>query len=109
MTEQHLDLSNLREALDGDKELEQELFEEFQQSSRELLVELEGLCDGGNEEWRKAAHALKGISVNLGAFQLGEIAKDAQDKFESGSDEKQGLCQALSTELGTVLDCLETA
>ncbi|MGB0720421.1 MAG: Hpt domain-containing protein [Bdellovibrionales bacterium] len=103
-----VDLTNLREAIDGDKELEQELFDEFISSSKVLIIALEQHCAGNsdNEAWRKAAHALKGISVNLGADHLGTLSKDAQEGFEAASPEKNTWLSQIKAEHEKVLQFL---
>jgi HPt (histidine-containing phosphotransfer) domain-containing protein len=108
MTELVVDLSNLREATDGDRELEQELFEEYITSSQELVSELDDLLaqSGDNESWRKAAHALKGISANLGANRLAEISKHAQDSHEDDNSVKHDLLSQIREEHKKVIDFL---
>jgi len=85
----HLNLENLREITGGDKEIELELFEEYKTSSENLLDILQGCIHGDNEKWRETAHALKGISVLLGAEYLGSLAKTAQEQNDAASDQKQ--------------------
>lgn len=85
----HLNLENLREITGGDKEIEFELFEEYKSSSKDLLDVLKACINNDNEKWREAAHALKGISVLLGAEYLGSLAKTAQEQKEAAADQKQ--------------------
>ena len=100
-----VDLTNLRNAIDNDHELEQELFQEYVESSSALINDLRaGLASpAGNEDWRKAAHALKGISLNLGASALGELAMAAQDAFEAAETEKSKMLSDISEEHARVL------
>jgi len=107
VTELCVDLSNLRELTDGDKELEAELFEEFIESSQKLLATLEN--SDSPTEWSKAAHALKGISANLGAMTLSEIARTAQEKDGALSSEKLQLLNALKHENAKVIQFLRDA
>lgn len=103
-----VDLSNLREMTDGDTELEAELFQEFITSSQELLEELKSqyTTHGDNETWQKTAHALKGISINLGAMPLGDLAKDAQENYDHSYDYKHSLFQKIEAAHKDVLNFL---
>lgn len=105
MTDTCVDLSNLRELTDGDKELEEELFQEFITGADEIIESLSTTND--NEEWRQAAHALKGISLNLGAARLSELSSSAQGNFEQGRDEKNIIIENIKAEYAKVVDCLK--
>lgn len=105
-----VDLTNLRGMTDGDKEVEALLFEEFYASSEACIQVLENsIHGGGNEDWRKAAHALKGTSVNLGAMRLGELCKYAQEGFGAGVSEKNMMLAAIIAEYANVKTYLEAA
>lgn len=105
---QRVDLSNLREAIGNDKALEKELFDEFIVSSKELLEDLREHCRGAsdNETWRKSAHALKGISYNLGAVPMAELCKRGQENFESSVEEKLQLFEKIQSEHSHILQYL---
>lgn len=106
MNNQTVDLSNLREAIDGDKDLERELFNDFISSSQELLDTLRNADD--DEEWRKSAHAFKGIAFNLGAQPLGELCMQAQENFEKDSASKQKILNEIEAEYAKVIDYLKS-
>lgn len=98
-----VDLTNLREMTDGDKELESQLFSEFFTSSEECIATLKNNCsDGTNEVWRTAAHALKGTSYNLGAAKLGDLCKKAQENNAAFSLEKQAMLNDIQLEYADV-------
>lgn len=79
-----VDLTNLRSMIDNDRELEKELFNEFYQSfETEYKAMAANTKSGAHAAWRSHAHALKGISVNLGAEKLGDLCKQAQESFEA--------------------------
>lgn len=87
-----VNLSNLRQITGGNKELELDLFNEFISSSGLLLKEMhENYAEENNEEWRRNAHALKGIAFNLGAYELAELAKQGQESYEANKNEKKHL------------------
>lgn len=110
MTETCVDLSNLRDAIGGDKEIELVLFEEFITSSQSCIAKLNAHCSGDNdnETWRQETHALKGISHNLGAAPLGDLAAKGQDIFEQDPETKKSLLTEIETEHKNVLTFLET-
>ena len=71
-----VDLTNLRTITDGDKEMEELLFAQFRESGDATLQAMQDGCiDGPSEGWRKAAHAVKGTSYNLGAKPQYQISK----------------------------------
>lgn len=108
MSEQCVDLTYLRELTGGDAELESELFDEFIMSSQKLISELEQALQSNNEEeWKKAAHAIKGISANLGAKKLSELSKDAQEMLGAQTNMKKNLLEQMHAELTSVLSFLK--
>ena len=109
MTSPAVDLSNLREMTQGDVALEKELFSTFISESQLLI---EGLIRSAGdpaavEEWRRNAHACKGISRNLGADRLGDLCYEAQTKFEAGPEEKAALLQQIRAEYAEVIAFLQ--
>ena len=87
-----VDLSNLRDLVDDDVELEKSLFAEFYLNGDTLLAAMRAsLASGDNNAWRSAAHALKGVSLNLGAFILSNLCKEGQDSYQSPNAEKAAL------------------
>lgn len=97
---QAVDLSNLRNITGGDAMLERELFDEFFTSSQECLRRLrESLAAEDQKEWRAAAHAYKGICLGLGAMQLGNLCKQAQEGHMAAQSFKQHILSAIEKEL----------
>ena len=109
MNEDVVDLTNLRLVTDGDPDLERELFDEFITSSVDLVTELEAHCAGenSNEDWRKSAHALKGIAANLGASHLAEISKQGQEGAEKDLEWKVDLLGQIKQEREKVVAFLQ--
>lgn len=104
-----VDLTNLRSMIDGDTELEKALLEEFCQSSEIILQDLATHQDLANSAiWRSKAHALKGASLNLGAQQLGELCKQAQEAFEAEPIAKTALLSEIQAEYDRVKQFLLT-
>jgi HPt (histidine-containing phosphotransfer) domain-containing protein len=106
-----VDLSNLREAIDNDKDLEKELFEEFISSSTALIAELKNYLadtEDARENWRTTAHSIKGISLNLGAEQLGKLCADAQENAGTTTEnEKDKIFHDIVAEHKRVISFLE--
>lgn len=98
-----VDLENLRSMTDGDADMEKILFEEFFSCFDTAIVNMQDCCSEDKaESWRKDAHALKGISMNLGAMQLGELCKKAQDEYTANLDSKNEMLKNIKTEYEVV-------
>jgi two-component system, sensor histidine kinase and response regulator len=98
-----VNLDNLRDITGGDAEIECELFQIFLESGAECLQDLaSNLGDAQAENWRKAAHAFKGISYNLGAEPLGDLCTIAQNQPHDSAAAKQALLDKLHAEFGRV-------
>lgn len=110
MTNDVVDLANLRDMIGNDKELEKELFEEYQSSSIVLLDQLKSFYqqESDNESWKKSAHAFKGIAHNLGAINLGELCKKAQDGMALPANEKKILLEKIEAENKKVIEYLNS-
>lgn len=92
-----VDLTNLRSMTDGDKEMEKALFEEFFSSFKVGMATLQANTENA-EAWRKEAHALKGVALNLGAMKLGELCKNGQDEPNADAAAKAELVKAIQVE-----------
>jgi HPt (histidine-containing phosphotransfer) domain-containing protein len=104
-----VDLTNLRTITDGDRDTELLLFEEFHISGTPLLQAMQqGCVEGHSEDWRRAAHALKGAAYNLGAQMLGDLCKQAQESADATAAAKAALLSRIREEYGTVISFLNT-
>ena len=79
-----VDLPHLSGFTDGDLELERELAELYLSTADVYLDQLAASLDDP-EAWRKAAHALKGASANLGARIVAERALAAEQQGPAAS------------------------
>ncbi len=103
-----INLDNLHSMTDGNAEFEREIFRLFLVSSREAMASLRLSCDQNNNEmWGKEAHALKGISLNLGADALGALCKHAQESAAAPQADKEIMLAALEHELTRVHEALQ--
>ncbi len=111
MTAQPVNLENFREAIDHDKELEQELFEEFIRSS-EVQLEILGqhiTSQNDNTLWKHAAHALKSTSGSLGAMPLSDLCARAQAEYNADFTQKGELYNMLQHEYQRVKKFIKSA
>ena len=99
-----MDWERLRMFTDGDPEEERALIEMFVCYAEESLGILKDYHKIENEEWRKAAHKLKGSAANLGAQALSDVCMLAEVNFHADQTEKQDI---LSNILSTYAQVLE--
>lgn len=102
-----IDLASLRLMTDGDAEMERELFDEFLRSFEEGITALHQLLGPTQHEaWRKQAHALKGMAVNLGAAPLGVVCKHAQEQHAADTSAKQAMLSEIEAHYAAVRNFL---
>ncbi len=102
-----VDLTNLREMTGGDSAIEQMLFVEFCKSAQGCVQGLTQFCtEGQAENWRKSAHAFKGIALNIGANQLSVLCKQAQDQHMADAATKALMLQSIKSEYALVEEYL---
>ncbi|MGE0252730.1 MAG: Hpt domain-containing protein [Dongiaceae bacterium] len=101
-----VDLTNFRDMISGDKELEKVLFHEFFAAFEKGIENLRA-NDGDNPEaWRLQAHALKGTALNLGAQALSDFCRKAQEKHTAAAEEKRRVLKEIEQEYKTVKEFL---
>lgn len=99
-----VDLANLRTITGGDPGVERELFTIFIESAAECISALQANTGAdGSDEWRRQAHAFKGISHALGATHLGDLCREAQHCPPENLDEKARLANAIAAEHARVV------
>ncbi len=78
-----IDFTLIQEASGGDPAIERELFRLFLETGSHCREKLQAaLSEQQENDWREAAHELKGASLSLGANQLGRLCKQAE--YEEG-------------------------
>lgn len=98
-----VDLSHLRTFTDGNREEEVMLFGIFLEKAYETVTTLEKSCnDNMREDWRKAAHLLKGASGNLGATMLYNICQEAEKSYAAETSAKGRYLSSIKSELENV-------
>src|SRR5712671_3197253 len=79
--EHPIDLDHLNRYTGGDAGLNQEILQLFDNQCREMVAKLEQLVrqeDIGGQSWRELTHTLKGAARGVGAFDLADVAAEAE-------------------------------
>lgn len=104
---QIMDWDRLRLFTDGNPDEEQELIKIFMTYAEDSLSILRNqINDGEDEEWKKAAHKLKGSAANLGAKLLSTACYEAETAFGSKKLEKEELLNKIVAQYAQVCTVL---
>ncbi|MEE2691712.1 MAG: Hpt domain-containing protein [Pseudomonadota bacterium] len=96
-----IDLDHLELYVCGDAALRDEILTIFTEQAEMWMSRLDpGLPD---EEWRNAAHALKGASRGVGAWSVGDLC-EAAEKLVGGDARKAASRRAVLSELNAELE-----
>lgn len=107
-TKMIIDLEYLRGVIDGDKEFENELKEVFFDNAQKNINSLQDAIDKkDNNLWYMSAHAFKGASGSIGAFDLAKVLEIAQRSFEDSSENKIQILSKVKSEFALVKDLFE--
>ncbi len=102
-----INLDNLREMLNNDKEAEEAILNDFFKLSEECIDKMaSNLTEDYNEEFFQSSHALKGMALNLGADKLGNICTDTQSMCIAPISEKEAYLDQMRSELVVVREFL---
>ncbi len=100
-----IDTNFLREIVGDDKEFEKELFSIFSDNAHRNFVKMEdSIKNQDNNGWYMAAHAFKGASASIGAFELSKLLEHAQQFPEESFGQKNELMKRIHEEFRLVLD-----
>lgn len=80
-----IDLDHLNQYVCGDKALLDEVLTIFDEQAGMWLARLDPALD--DEDWRDAAHTLKGASRGVGSWTLGDLCEEAE-RLVGGVPEK---------------------
>ena len=107
-TKKPIDVEFLRSVIENDVEFERELFKIFIENGNRNIEKLEDSFDPSRYNfWYMAAHAFKGSSASIGAFDLSKILEDAQRSAEENADVKSKILEAVKAEFKAVCDFIE--
>lgn len=100
-----VDREFLRSIVENDIEFEKELFNIFSENAQRNMLKLEeAIKTSDNNSWYMAAHAFKGASASIGAFELSKILEYAQKNPEESPEEKTAILAKIREEFARVLD-----
>ena len=86
------------------------MLELFLKSSRVSILALRASWQKDDpRSWRLTAHAMKGISLNIGAFPLSQLCDEAENNNALPAHEKEPLLIAVENELAVVCRLLREA
>jgi HPt (histidine-containing phosphotransfer) domain-containing protein len=90
--------------IEGEPSLVVELIDDFLRSAQATIVALRSaLASGAHVDVQRAAHSLKGSSLNIGADGLARICAELESGARNGNDEsKSGLLERTERELERV-------
>jgi len=100
-----IDTEFLRSIIENDAEFERELFSIFSENAHRNITKMEdAIKSGDNNSWYMAAHAFKGASASIGAFDLSKVLEHAQKHPEDNGEQKTELLGKIRDELALVLE-----
>lgn len=103
-----LDLTILRTFSEGDKEVEREFAEIFVEQSQLHLQKLSAFCiSGESQEWKEAAHLLKGGSATMGAMKMRAFCAEAQEMLVATKKSRQAILKSINQEFAEVCNTLQ--
>lgn len=108
-TSEIMDWDRLRMFTDGNSEEEKALIEIFTTYAEESLEILRNCQNGEDEEWKRAAHKLKGSAANLGAQALSDMCFEAERNFDQDEAVKEKIVIGILSSYEQVSTLLRTA
>jgi HPt (histidine-containing phosphotransfer) domain-containing protein len=96
-----IDFSHLEQYVGGDQAIIREVLALFSDQARTVLPVLDPA--GPSEQWRNAAHSLKGSALGIGATALAAACGDAEAAREASVEQKAAARARIADCLGDVL------
>ena len=104
-TKKPIDVEFLRSVIESDAEFERELFKIFIDNGNRNIEKLEDSFDPSRYNfWYMAAHAFKGSTASIGAFDLSKILENAQKCAEDTAEVKAKILKEVKDEFKVVCD-----
>lgn len=101
-----IDLDHLAQYTAGDAVVEAEVLGMFVPNAAQYI---DTMAAGGQaDDWRIAAHSLKGVARGVGAFEVAALAEAAEKVEASARDERQRHVADLRRALARVRDFVDT-
>lgn len=103
-----VNIGHLETFTDGDLEVERDLFGIFCEQAELALARLSKSCaEGGNEEWKSAAHRFKGAAANLGAEGLAGLCFRAETGHAEPENRKREILASIQAGFADVQEYLK--
>ena len=96
-----IDFSHLEHYVGGDQAIIREVLALFSDQARTVLPALDPA--GPVDQWRNAAHSLKGSALGIGALALAQACGDAEAAREAPVEQKAAARILIADCLGAVL------
>jgi HPt (histidine-containing phosphotransfer) domain-containing protein len=96
-----IDFTHLETYVGGDQTIIREVLALFSEQARTVLPLLDP--DGPADDWRSAAHSLKGSALGIGAMVLASVCGDAEMAMDATLDEKRAARARIADCLGAAL------
>ena len=96
-----IDFSHLEHYVGGDQAIIREVLALFSDQARTVLPTLDPA--GPVDQWRNAAHSLKGSALGIGAMALASACGDAEAAREASVEQKTAARARIADCLGAVL------
>lgn len=96
-----IDFSHLEHYVGGDQAIIREVLALFSDQARTVLPQLDP--EGPSDQWRAAAHSLKGSALGIGANDLAAACGEAESAQDAPAAEKIAARARIADRLGAVL------
>lgn len=101
-----IDFNHLEHYVGGDQAIIREVLALFSDQARTVLPELDP--EGPADQWRGAAHSLKGSALGIGALALAAACGEAEAVKDGSTAEKIAARACIADRLGAVLADIAT-
>ncbi len=103
-----IDMEHLNMFTDGNVQQEKEFLDLFFEQVDLSIANLQASCVNDDpEEWRKAAHRLKGSAANLGANPLCTVCDDAETRFQEDQVTRESMLVDINVKVSELRNFLE--
>ena len=96
-----IDFSHLERYVGGDQAIIREVLALFSDQARTVLPQLDP--EGPADQWRGAAHGLKGSALGIGALDLAQACSEAEQAKDAPVADKIAARSRIADSLGAVL------
>jgi HPt (histidine-containing phosphotransfer) domain-containing protein len=96
-----VDFAHLEAYVGGDRAIAREVLALFSDQARTVLRTLSPTAS--DDEWRNAAHSLKGSALGIGAFDLAQACSEAELARSESAEAKRACLSKIADALGQAL------